>query len=128
MKSLLSLTAVTGALTISSLMGASSDNPLSGADSQFATKAAAGGIAEVKLGELAQKNASSPDVKAFGQKMVDDHTKAGNKLKSIVSKSNMNVAGLDGFERPSRLRQALQVTRSRFRSGLYEGHGKRPQN
>jgi putative membrane protein len=91
MKSLFSLTAAVGVLAVSGLMGASSDTPITGADSRFATKAAAGGMAEVKLGELAQKNASSPDVKAFGQKMVDDHSKAGDKLKTIASKNNLNL-------------------------------------
>jgi putative membrane protein len=44
-------------------------------DKMFLRKTAEGGIAEVKLGQLAVKKGSSDDVKAFGQKMVDDHTK-----------------------------------------------------
>lgn len=91
MKSFLSLTVLAGALTATGLFGATSDTAMSAADSRFATKAAAGGMAEVKLGELAQKNASNPDVKAFGQKMVNDHSKAGDKLKSIASKDSINL-------------------------------------
>ena len=91
MKSLLSLTVLAGALTATGLIGATSDTAVSAADSKFANKAAAGGMAEVKLGELAQKNAASGDVKAFGQKMIDDHTKAGDKLKSIAAKDNLNL-------------------------------------
>jgi len=30
----------------------------------------------VELGQLATPNASSPEVKQFGQRMVDDHSKA----------------------------------------------------
>jgi len=44
-------------------------------EKMFLRKAAEGGIAEVKLGQLAAQKATSDDVKAFGQKMVDDHTK-----------------------------------------------------
>jgi len=44
-------------------------------DKMFLRKAAEGGIAEVKLGQLAAQKGSSDDVKALGQKMVDDHTK-----------------------------------------------------
>jgi putative membrane protein len=44
-------------------------------DKMFLRKAAEGGIAEVKLGQLATQKGSSDDVKAFGQKMVDDHTR-----------------------------------------------------
>jgi putative membrane protein len=43
-------------------------------DKMFLRKAAEGGIAEVKFGQLAVQKGSSEEVKAFGQKMVDDHT------------------------------------------------------
>ena len=59
------------------------------ADHTFAMKAAQGGMAEVELGKLATEKASNPDVKAFGQKMVDDHTKANDQLKDIASKQSL---------------------------------------
>src|SRR6202451_3613018 len=62
---------------------------MSSADTPFAMKAAQGGMAEVKMGQLAVDKASNPDVKAFGQRMIDDHTKAGDKLKSICAAENM---------------------------------------
>jgi putative membrane protein len=63
----------------------------SSADTVFAMKAAQGGMAEVKLGQLAAEKASDPDVKAFGQKMVDDHSKANDQLKSVASAENMTL-------------------------------------
>ena len=45
-------------------------------DADFAVKVADGGMLEVRLGELAQSNASSPEVKRFGQHMITDHSKA----------------------------------------------------
>ncbi len=59
--------------------------PLDKDDSNFAMKAAMGGMEEVQLGQLAQQNAMSQRVKDFGAMMVKDHTAAGDKLKSIVS-------------------------------------------
>src|SRR5271154_2013843 len=53
-------------------------------DKMFLRKAAEGGIAEVKLGQLAAQKASSDDVKAFGQKMVDDHTKLNTELAQVA--------------------------------------------
>ena len=62
-----------------------------GADHSFVTKAAAGGIAEVKLGTLATQKASSADVKAFGQQMVDDHGKANAELKQLASSKGVTI-------------------------------------
>jgi putative membrane protein len=58
-------------------------------DETFAMKAAQGGLAEVQLGQLAAQKASNPDVKAFGQKMVDDHQKANDQLKQAAAKENI---------------------------------------
>lgn len=61
------------------------------ADENFVVKAAKGGMAEVELGKLAADKASNPEVKQFGQKMVDDHTKANDELKSIAEKKNITL-------------------------------------
>jgi putative membrane protein len=64
---------------------------LEGADHRFVTEAAEGGMAEVEMGKLATEKASSSDVKQFGQRMVDDHTKANDELKSLASKNGWNL-------------------------------------
>ena len=58
-------------------------------DRKFLDKAAMGGLAEVKLGQLAVDKGESPTVKEFGKRMVDDHGKANDELKEIASKKNM---------------------------------------
>lgn len=60
-------------------------------DTAFAMAAARGGIAEVETGKLAAENATNPDVKAFGQQMVDDHGKANEQLKSVAKKENLTL-------------------------------------
>lgn len=58
------------------------------------------GMTEVKLGELASQKARNADVKAFGRMMVQDHTKAGEELKKIASKYNVQApAELDDEHR-----------------------------
>lgn len=61
------------------------------ADSHFAKEAAQGGMAEVKLGQLARDKGSSDSVKSFGKRMVDDHSKAGDKLKDVASNQNIKL-------------------------------------
>lgn len=72
-------------------MDAGTQKIMKSADSTFAMKAAQGGMAEVKLGQLAAEKATNPDVKAFGQQMVDDHTKANDNLKAVAQSENMTL-------------------------------------
>lgn len=60
-------------------------------DSTFVKKAAQGGLAEVELGQLATQKASSEEVKKFGQRMVDDHSKANEQLKQVAAEKNIDV-------------------------------------
>lgn len=64
---------------------------LNSADFKFAKNATAGGIGEVAMGKLAATNASSDAVKQFGQKMVDDHSKANAELAEILKSKNVVV-------------------------------------
>jgi len=61
------------------------------ADNTFVMKAAAGGMAEVQLGNLAKSQASNADVKSFGEQMVTDHTKANDELKDIAGKKGITL-------------------------------------
>lgn len=61
------------------------------ADENFVTNAAKGGLAEVEFGKLAQERASNPEVKRFGEKMVDDHSKANNELNSVAEKKSITL-------------------------------------
>lgn len=60
-------------------------------DAEFAVAAADGGLMEVQLGELAQKNAASAEVKKFGQTMATDHSKASEELKTLASQKNITL-------------------------------------
>jgi len=62
-----------------------------GADQQWVMNAARDGLAEVEIGRLASDKATSQQVKDFAKKMVDDHSKANDELKSIASSKNITV-------------------------------------
>ncbi|RQZ05942.1 DUF4142 domain-containing protein [Burkholderia sp. Bp9031] len=62
--------------------------PQSG-DAEFVDKAAIAGKAEVQASQLALKQAQSPDVRAFAERMVADHGKANAKLTEIALRKGM---------------------------------------
>jgi putative membrane protein len=61
------------------------------ADQEFVTKAADGGMAEVKLGTLATQKGTAPDVKQFGQMMVTDHGKGNTELQSLAASKGVTL-------------------------------------
>jgi putative membrane protein len=95
------------------LAGASlAEDRLSQKDKNFLKEAASGGQFEVKLGKIAEEQATSPEVKKFGELMVKDHT-ALNKLLTDLADSKgldipkkMNKKDQEEFEKLSKLNGA----------------------
>jgi putative membrane protein len=58
---------------------------LSSQDRDFIMDAAMGGLMEVELGHVAAQKGMSDAVKQFGQRMVDDHSKANTELMTLAS-------------------------------------------
>ena len=68
----------------------SSDTSKVGDDAKdFTTEAAQGGLMEVELGSIAQRNGASKSVKDFGKMMVDDHTQLNQELQALAVKKNV---------------------------------------
>src|SRR6185437_15140493 len=57
----------------------------------FSQDAAAGGMMEVELGKIAEKNSATQSIKDFGKMMVDDHSKINDELKGLASKKNVSL-------------------------------------
>jgi len=60
-------------------------------DKMFLRGAAATGLAEVKLGQLAMEKSTSDDVKAYGQKMVDDHIAFNKELAPVADSMGVRL-------------------------------------
>ena len=54
------------------------------ATQDFVNDAATGGMFEVAAGQVAEQQGQSKDIKAFGARMVKDHSKAGKELQAAV--------------------------------------------
>jgi putative membrane protein len=61
------------------------------ADEAFLKKAAEGGLAEVKFGELAQNSGTSSAVKRFGERMVTDHTRMNEEVQNLAAQKNISL-------------------------------------
>lgn len=67
------------------------DAVVTGGDLSFMNAVAPGGVAEVELGQLAEKKAESSQVKAFGERMVTDHSEAGKKLGTLAEQKQVKL-------------------------------------
>jgi putative membrane protein len=67
-------------------VGTTGARDVSNSDKDFVRDLAIAGMAEVELGKLAAEKSGNPEVKKFGQMMIDDHSKASDDLKAVTSK------------------------------------------
>ena len=80
-----------GIATAADTNKSNSGNALPRADHSFITEAAKGGLAEVELGNLAKDKAQNQQVKDFAARMVQDHSKANDELKTIASSKGVQL-------------------------------------
>jgi putative membrane protein len=83
-------------------------------DAKFAADAAAGGMAEVELGKLAAQKGGTDAVKQFGQKMVDDHSKANEELKQVASKDNLTIPSTLDAKHQARIEKLSKLSGDQF--------------
>lgn len=74
-----------------SKMAATSSGPVSAMDKQFMMDAGAGGNTEVLASKVALDRSSNDRVKGFANMMINDHTKAGDELKSLASAHSVTL-------------------------------------
>jgi putative membrane protein len=97
-------------LTAAALVGS---HPLASAadkaSSTFLVKAIEGNFAEVQMGELAQKNGQSPEVKSFGEMLQSDHTAANEnasdaaKELGVKAPQTPNAAQKQAYDRMAKM-------------------------
>ena len=64
---------------------------LSSQDRHFIRKAMEANASEVAAGKLAAEKATNEDIKKFGERMAQDHSKAGEELKQIASELGVKL-------------------------------------
>jgi putative membrane protein len=66
---------------------------ISPADQKMITDIAQANIAEIQTGRLALTKSQSPQVRAFAQKMIDDHTMAMQELQRLAQSTGASLPG-----------------------------------
>lgn len=88
--------------------------PVDKESSDFAVKAADGGMLEVTLGKLAQEKGQNQRVKDFGAMMVRDHSKANDELKTIAGNKNITLPDSIGVDYQKHVDDLSKKTGSDF--------------
>jgi len=83
-------------------------------DKRFAKDAVLDGMTEVELGKLASEKASRDDIKQFGQKVVDDHTKATDQLKQVATQENITIPDALDSKHQSRIDKLSKLSGEEF--------------
>lgn len=76
-------------------------------DSEFVVMAAEVDMKEIELGKLAQQKAADAEVKAYGQMMVDNHTKSSQTTKDLAQRKNITIP-MGETEKITEAKQDLQ--------------------
>ena len=71
--------------------GAAMAQNLSKGDQRILTSLAQANVNEVAAGNIALQKATSPEVKAFAQQMVDDHTKGLQEVQQVAQAKNVTL-------------------------------------
>ena len=81
----------TAALALAGLVTVTPATAQDKASQTFLMKAMEGNLAEVQMGELAQKNGQSAEVKSYGQMLQQDHNAANQKALAAAKKLGVNA-------------------------------------
>lgn len=118
--------AATGTATTQARSGASAPGTAQGTrvsrqDRKFVEEAASDGMAEVRLGQLAQERAASTEVKQYGEQMVNDHGKANDELKALAAARGITLPDKPGSGQ-RRMHDGLAKLRSAEFDRMYMAH------
>jgi putative membrane protein len=90
-------------------------------DAAFATKAAQGGLAEVKLAQLAQQKSTNATVLAFAKHMIADHTPNNQKLATIMKSQGLTVPTSLGAQNQAMMTKLQALSGAAFNSSYLSG-------
>jgi putative membrane protein len=101
-------------ITAFALLLVSSAHAAESASQRFLKKAIEGNYAEVKMGQLAQQNGQSDDVKKYGQMLSNDHSAANEKAIDAAKSAGMAPPDGPSAKQKSDYEKMAKVTGAKF--------------
>ncbi|MBW4543477.1 MAG: DUF4142 domain-containing protein [Symplocastrum torsivum CPER-KK1] len=89
-------------------------NQLSALDQQFVIDAAHGGMAEVQLGQLALERSRNPEVKQFARQMIQEHTRANERLMRLATQKGITPPTTPGPKYEAAMSRLMQLSGEAF--------------
>ncbi len=86
------------------------------ASQKFIKEAVEGNLAEVQMGQLAQKNGTSDGVKSFGQMLEQDHGAANQKATTVATASGVNPPASPNAKQKAAYDMMAKLTGAKFDS------------
>jgi putative membrane protein len=93
---------------------------LSSVDQSFVQNAALVNQEQIKLGQLAVKKGTSSQVRDFGQKLIDDHSKVGDQLKQIATREGISLPTELGPEQTNTISRLSGLSGKAFDSAFMD--------
>jgi putative membrane protein len=90
-------------------------------DQTFVMKAAQAGMAEVEEGQIAVKKGMIQGVKDFGQKMIDDHSKANDELKTLTQSKSITLPSEPTTQQKASVNRLDKLSGAEFDSTYVKG-------
>jgi putative membrane protein len=96
---------------------------LSHSDSSFLKDAEEAGLYEVQGSKIALEKATDPQVKAFAQQMIDDHTKANQEVEALASQKGLKLPTTPSVAEQAKLKTLEHWSHSGFDHHYADGVG-----
>src|SRR5205823_1546894 len=80
-------------------------NKIDSKDSRTLTHLIEANLAEVEMGKLAEQRAQGQEVKDFGKRMVDDHSKMAQELQSLAQQKGVKAPDKPAIKDQAKLKE-----------------------
>lgn len=100
--------------TVNSNVSSNANKTVSSADQEFLDKALQGGMKEVQMSGIATEKGQSAEVKAFAQKMINEHSRANNDLRDLAKRIGATPIGGTSVEQQKEMDELRKLSDAAF--------------